>query len=207
MQRGAVTQLFLFVVIGLLAGCQSAAPPVSNPMQIEARDYDALYEASIDVLRDMNFRVDRQDYRFGELTTHPKGSPTALEPWLGDNSTARQAWLSTLSDVHRRVRIQFEPASDAAAAGGSDAGAAGDHEAADRPYMLRVEVLLERRQVPGRRLTGSAQRGVFSELEAVPAEWRRRGIAAAYWQPIERDPHLERRLLQRIVRRAEALQP
>lgn len=203
---GQFASLMSLACAALLGGCQAEGSRVANPMSIEARQYDLAYEASIEVLRDAGFRLDQRDYRFGQVSTHPKGSPVVLEFWQRDNSTIEQAWLSTLSDVRRRVQVQLEPTTgdqtdDQAEQGRQDAA-----EAA-RPYRLSVEVIMQRRQVPVRRMTGSVRTGVFSELDEVPAEWRRRGIPASYWETIGRDPHLERRLLQRIARRTARMEP
>ncbi|MEX1017779.1 MAG: hypothetical protein WDZ31_13640 [Phycisphaeraceae bacterium] len=171
----------------LLTGCQRAVVDAPNPLPIASEEYDRMYDASIAVLRDHGFRVDQQDYRFGEVVTRPDDAPTAIEFWQADNTTAAQAWQSTLDHLRRTVTVFLEPA---------EAEGEGD-------YALRVEVLMERRVQPTRRLTGSSRQNVFSTLDAVPAEWQRRGITAHYWEPVGRDPYLEARLLRTIV--AEAM--
>lgn len=186
-----------------LMGCQQPKADAPNPLSIDAREYDRMYDAAIVVLRDHGFRVTRQDYRFGRVTAGPKGSATALEPWKGDNSNLHLAGVSTFSDIQRRAMIYIDPiAGDAEQdAETADAPTAPTETATDG-YTLRVEVILERKQQPTRRLTGSHSKNVFSDLREVPAELKQQGIQASYWQQIGRDAQLEQRLLQAIVRQA-----
>lgn len=188
----------------VLTGCQQPKADAPNPLTIDAREYDRMYDASVEVLRDHGFRVDRQDYRFGRLTTTPKGSATALEPWRGDNSNLQLAAMSTLSDIRRRTMIYIDPlagADDQAAADGSASPQNVNTATADG-YEMRIEVLIERKQQPTRRLTGSHGKNVFSSLREVPAEYKQQGIESSYWQTVRRDTELEQQLLQAIVRRA-----
>lgn len=188
-----------------LPACHQA-PELPNPLPIESAAYDPAYEASIDVLREAGFRIAQRDYRFGTVSTHPKGSPTLVEFWVGDNTTLRQGVGSTLSDIRRSVRIELEPrqGGEAGEAAETDPGNGATGRAIEG-YTLRVEVSEQRQQVPVRRMTGSVRTGVFSELREVPEEWSRRSIARSYWEPIGRDPQLEQRLLRRIAERASAL--
>ena len=216
-----------------LIGC--TRPPVAaNPYPIQLRDYDRTYTAAIAVLRDNGFRIDRQDYRFGRLTTIPLGSPTIAEPWHRHNSTTAQAWHSTLSDLQRRVTVflepvhrderpeavPHEPAEEGLGRSATQELGANELPSAVWPtrlpppqgyeppdsaahaYRLRIEVVLESRQLPTRLMIGSAASSVFRRLEDTPSEWKRRGITQGYWLPIGRDPKLEGRLVHKIIERA-----
>jgi hypothetical protein len=66
-------------------------------------------------------------------------------------------------------------------------------------FALDVQVDLQRRQVPVRRVTSTGRRRVFSDLKAVPTEWRERDIPGQYWQSIGDDPAFEEKLLRSIV--------
>jgi hypothetical protein len=68
-------------------------------------------------------------------------------------------------------------------------------------YDFDVEVELQRRQVPVRRLSGTAGRRPFSDLKAVPYELRQKDVPAAYWEPVGRDAAFEQKLLEEIMRR------
>lgn len=177
-------------------GCHRPFTPAPSSLAIDAAEYDRMFLAGAQVLRDHGFRVDRQDYRFGQVTTRPADSPIALELWRPANTTPGQAWQSTLDHLRRTVTVFYEPIEY-----GDDVDEAMRGELGD--YALRIEVLMERRVQPTRRLTGRSGGNVFSTLDDVPDEWRRRGIAASYWEPVGRDAYLENRLMRDIV--AEAM--
>lgn len=181
----------------LFAGCSSnPGAVIDNPTPIPAAAYPEAFDASAAVLRDAGFEVDRRDYRFGRVTTQPKGSPTALEIWKPDNTTTGQAISSTLGDLRRTVTVSFAPDPQHAAE-----WIAAAEQQPPPAYPLSVEVMLERMQVPQRRLNGSTRGTVFADLAEVPTELQNRGVNQSYWQPIGRDPHLEQRLLQDILSR------
>lgn len=190
-----ITGLLTVCLLLVLAGCSRQIVETNNPVPLNAGDYRAYYDASIDVLRDQGYVIDRHDYRFGTITTKPKGSPNLLEVWDTQNSTGEQAVESTLEDLQRRVTVTLSPASDNEASAN-----------ADKTYRFMVEVLLERKQVPTRRLAGSAQRNVFSDLAAPPQNLREHGVTGSYYEPIGRDTPLEARLIEKINKRAAELE-
>jgi len=222
-----LARLALMGMIASAVGCQSPTE-APNPLTIDAQEYDRVYAATIDVLQNAGFTVDQRDYRFGLVGTAPRHSPTMLEPWHSDNTTSDQSSRSTLGHLRRTVQVHLEPLPETSTEHDAPPATAPQNQpvtaeatrnraaqdsSATQPatntrtdaYALRVEVQMQRRQVPVRRMTGSVQTGVFSELAAVPAEWRRRGIDAAYWQPVGRDPYLEQRLVRRIIHRSMRL--
>lgn len=183
-----------------LTGCASSTTPrtaVDPAASLPPSLYPQAFDAGAAVLRDAGFEVDRRDFRFGRITTKPKGSPTVLEFWKPDNRGADLALRSTLGDLRRTVTVHFTPE-------GVDAAewiAAVRNNEVTPAYPLRVEVLLERLQVPARRMNGSTRSAVFADLAEVPAELRGRGITGQYWQPIGRDADLERRLQREVFDR------
>ena len=188
----------VLAVMGIVvaSGCVNhRATSADNPSPISTASYEQTFDASVDVLRDMGFVVDRKDYRYGVVTTRPDVSPTGVEVWHPDNTTDAQAWDSTLAYLRRRVTLQLEPV---------DASQLADTAQA---YQLRAEVLVERRQEPMRYLTGSTRGGrIFGHLRGVPADYRRKGITGSYWEPVTRDTALEQRLIRAVQIRAEELQ-
>ncbi len=185
------------LAVGLTAGmvgCARHVKVVDQPVAIDAAHYRACFDAAIDVLRDNGFVVDRRDYRYGVITTRPLGSPTVLEPWHAQNTTAEQAWESTFNDIRRRVAVRLV----------KHASAPDTNDTLVSSYNLEVEVVLEHKQVPTRRLTGSAKRNVFSSLSAPPRELADKGVTGTYWEPIGRDQELESRLLTQILDRLGA---
>jgi len=205
------------LLVGLmptLIGCGHPYRETANPFPVLAGEYDRLYEASRQVLKDRGYTLARQSYRFGNVMTEPKTSPTFAEPWHGDNSNLYLAGQSTLRHLRRQITVTIQPSE-------TDTPAVNEETDEGQPpkegptvvpvkpggqhYELRVEVTLEARQRPTRRLIGAAGRSGFSHLSEVPTEWARRGIPGSYWQPVGRDRELEARLVQDIVRRATEL--
>ena len=202
------TLLSLFVV-GLLlpVGCVRQVPAVSNPVATPGRDYDRIYRAAIEELRDRGFVVDRQDYRFGRVTAAPTRSPFVVEFWRPHHTTAEQVSSSTINHERRVIAVNLKPIDDPIY---DPTLTAGEDVERRRPeftrYELHVEVMIERLQTPRQRLNGStAGARIHSDLDNVPLELRERGITSAYWQPVERDPYLERKLLDAILDRAAAM--
>jgi len=182
------------------SGCASEPVLRGDQTRIAAADYGRTFDAAVEVLRRERLGVDRQDYRFGVITSHARPSPVLVEVWDSANSTAYQAVESTLNDQRRVVRITLQPI-DAQATD----NAVPDAAAADQ-YVLRVEALIERFHNPQYHLSGSTQGHLaIAPLRAVPDEWRRRGIDGPFWTVVRRDPYLEERLLNAIV--AEAVTP
>lgn len=198
MTRNAAACLILLLLPCLAAGCSRKIVAADNPAPLSADLYKTYFDTAIDVLRDNGYVIDRNDYRFGTITTLGQGSPTVLEVWNPQNTTASQAVESTLADEQRRVNVTFakhepqaatetgsDPVSEATSGGGGG-------------YAIEVEVILERRQTPTRRVNGSARRNVFTNLSAVPKELADKGVTGNYWQPVGRDAYLEARLMKQI---------
>jgi hypothetical protein len=184
-----VPACLLMTVLACLAGpgCSRPIVEADNPARLSAEDYRAHFDASIAVLRDNGYVIDRRDYRFGRISTRPQGSPNILEVWNPQNTTADQALESTFASERRRVNVTFAGVESPVTADAFDA------------YTFEVEVVLERRQIPIRRMAGSARRNVFTNLAAPPRELAERGITGNYWEPVGRDPYLEARLIQQIT--------
>ncbi len=218
--RAVLCLLCLIVVAGCSRAVKVSKP---NPSPIDGRAYDRAFAAAGQSLRDMGFDLDRQDYRFGEVTTQPLTAPTFFEPWHGQNTTAAQAAESTLNHQRRIVAVTIRPDEQSAreevrvdlesvAFAGIEAAVRDidDTLDTDEPatvviydrYLLEVQVTVERQQRPTRRLTGStAGRNVFGSLRTVPEEWEERGITAHDWLPQGRDLQLEQRILHDILQR------
>lgn len=207
---GYMKRIILIVVAaGWLSviGCTAAPKSGPAPTRITPGEYPRMYHAAVAVLRDNGFVVDREDYRFGKVTSKPQIAGTIAEPWKPSSAGARGALESTTNQQRRVVIVSLEPLG----APGSDtidvddsplASIAADREGAG-DYQLRVEVVIERLQAPTRYLTGAIHgESLFGEYHAVPEEWQRRGIPEAYWRAVGRDALLEQRLMEQIVRRS-----
>jgi hypothetical protein len=197
MTRNAAACLILLLLPCLAAGCSRKIVTADNPAPLSADLYKTYFDTAIDVLRDNGYVIDRNDYRFGTITTLGQGSPTVLEVWNPQNTTGRQAVESTLADEQRRVNVTFTKNEQQAPTGtGSDP--VSETDTSGGGYAIEVEVILERRQTPTRRVNGSARRNVFTNLSAVPKELADKGVTGNYWQPVGRDAYLEARLMKQI---------
>ncbi|MEM1211991.1 MAG: hypothetical protein AAGI68_06790 [Planctomycetota bacterium] len=172
------------------AALGDAASAVSSPATstIPAEQYHDALDAARRVLLDFGYTLDRDDHRFGVLTTRPLAAATLAEVWRPDNRTADLAAEATLVDLRRTVRVTLLPLT---------------RSNPPTHFALGVEALIARRQAPLRYLNGSA-RSVFATLNALPDEWQARGIEPEYWQPVKRDAALEAHLTQRILDRLDA---
>lgn len=195
-------------VLLLTLGCSSAPSPIANPIEIDTTEYDRIFQASAQVLRDNGFRVDRHDYRFGVMNTYPKASPTLVEPWHSDNITLGQAAQSTTNFQRRRIEIRLTPVEptvtqtdDTPAA--DEAATTSNSTTPDASYMLQATVTIEQVEAPRRFLTGSTAPGrMFRNYRAMPAELTQLDIQSNYWRPVGRDTALEQQLVADILRQS-----
>lgn len=199
----AIAMPFMVVATLFCGGCVQNCLDVSNPIEVASSDYDHMYEATREVLQEYGFVLDREDYRFGRLTTEPLAVPTAVEFWhRSANSTLRDAVESTINDQRRIVTVLIDPVKSKSQS--FDDVPEPATPTARGSYLLDVNVAIERHEYPLYRLSGSTSpRRLINKLRDVPVEWQERGIKASYWQPIVRDHYFERCLIEAIVQRSE----
>ncbi|MEM6393522.1 MAG: hypothetical protein AAF797_12165 [Planctomycetota bacterium] len=182
--------LLALMLLAVFTGC-SATPDAATPQTqraitpVPADQYHATLAAARTVLTDLGYTLDRDDHRFGILTTRPLDAATLAEVWRPDNRSAGLAAESTLSEIRRTVRVTLTPLT---------------RSNPPTHFALAVEVELARKHAPLRYLNGSA-RTVFATLDDLPTEWEARGLEPEYWQPVRRDATLEAHLTERILDR------
>lgn len=180
--RTTVTTLACLLLCTIFFGCSTvpAEPPQTARLTFAADRYPAVFEAAVQTLRDHGYRIARRDYRFGTITTFSKEAATTAEFWIDDATTRQQRKADTLNSQQRTVTIKVE-------------------QPAEQPgYTLTIEVLVQRLQRPERYLTHSASPRISSTYTDVPAHLKNRGIDGPYAQTMDRDPLLERRLIEAI---------
>lgn len=193
--------LVALFVLAASAGCMSSDRVGSEHVHIShallvqpGQHIDAL-EAAVVTLRDGGYAVDRADFRLGVVTARPEPVATALEPWHASRQLDGDAWAATAGHLQRIVRIDFaEPPSEAS-----------DKLTAAVP--MRIQVQLERFEVPTRRVINAAKGRVFSALAEVPAPWSQRGIDPRYWRPMGRDAAEEQRLQKALSQALAVTRP
>lgn len=148
-----------------------------------SRNFDALWDACRDAMRDDGFIVDRRDYRSGVLTSLPLTSKMAYEFWRGDVVSPHDLAQSTLAMLRRIVRIEIKREPNGF-------------------FRATPKVLVERDSLVERRITSVDQyQNAFSvQAQDVMRETEKSGadIPAEYWYPIERDTVLESQIARSI---------
>jgi len=195
--------IMLILIAGLLPACSQTVPQVDNPIPIAVAEYDRVFDASIQVLREKRWVVDRKDRRFGVVTTEPRTAASVFEPWYTDNTTAHQTARSTLNHEQRIVRVTIEPVEIAESASAENEPGVAAYE--DGEYLLRVAVLRERRHLPPRPINTAAMGSVgisYRKSSRQRALLTETGYVESHWEPVGDDPQLAKRLLADILRRS-----
>jgi hypothetical protein len=167
------------------------------PANAQADDFQRLWSASEDVARDFLFRLDRQDFRAGLLTTRPMVSAQWFEPWRRDVRTAKDRNESSLATIRRTIRFEFA------------------QEAEGGAYRVTPKVLVERQSMAEQRITSSVVYQQYFRRPLRPQD-RPRGTRESdvgiylpnrYWYPIGRDQAFEKALAEAIQKRVAAAPP
>lgn len=178
--------ILLLLAAALLPACTQPLAPVANPSPVAADDYRRAFEASLASLKDHGFLIDRQDYRFGTITTKPRVAPNMLEIWNPDNSNTEQAVSASVNNQHRIATVKLSRA-------------AAENVTPQTAYNLAVEVAIERTTDPNRRLTGTADgQYIVRPLKATPEQFKREGVHGKSTHTVERDEPFEQKLLADI---------
>lgn len=104
-------KLLLAAMLVLLAGCatRSAVPTATQQPTADAA-FNAVWDASMDVLWDYRFAVDEAIPREGVIRTYPLLAPYGPELWRKDAVTREARYEGTLQSVYRVVTVNVLPA-------------------------------------------------------------------------------------------------
>ncbi len=184
--------VFCVSVVSLSGGCASRETG-SREFAIAPGGYAAAFDSAREVLRRMDFELERVDAAAGVITTLPHYSTGAFEPWDSTQSSLKDEWEDAVNMQARAVRVTFAPAEGAA-----------DGAPADETEMVgSVWVTLYRNQRSGRRLDSEWVGG--STFAGDPLQQQRH--TSNYLVPIRRDEPLEARLAARILRETNKRAP
>ncbi|HMB96480.1 MAG TPA: hypothetical protein VKK61_10615 [Tepidisphaeraceae bacterium] len=157
---------------------------------VTSADFAKLWATSENVARAFFFKLDREDYRLGILTTQPLVSAQWAEPWRRDNRTVYDVEESSLATIRRTVTFEFKRLDD-------------------DTWQVAPKVLIEREAISEKRITSAVLfRNVFTEPTA--AHRRQLGspesdvgivLPERYWYPLRRDPQFEQLLTAEIQKR------
>ena len=157
--------------------------------QVQARDFDALWDVCKTTARDYLYALDREDYRSGVMTTVPLVSKQWFEPWRPDTGTAYDVLANSLGAIRRTLRFEVSRNAD------------------DGTYTVTPKVLVERESILERRVTDVSQyRFAFSgpatkipPREAVTLEPETYpDVPIKYWYPTGRDTVMEKQVAERV---------
>lgn len=187
------------MVVAGLAGCAAnPAPREGDPaaMSVAPGQYATMFDAARHTLRDRGFILERVDAQAGVITTQPKTTAGLVTPWDREQQSLAQEAEDLLERQQRVVSVTFEPSAQVAApsepaAADEAPGSPPDLRASTEPFTMRVHVILQRLQIPGRKLEPEAigQSSYFWD----PALGER-GMQPQYVVAIRQDSKLAERL-------------
>jgi hypothetical protein len=194
-----------FAAISLLAGCagNSQDLPATRPAllsipaergtadywmaqpavaSVSSQDYERLWKACGQTLRNDQFEIQQEDYREGILTTWPMVSMQFFEFWRSDAGTFDDVMLDSLQTIRRSVRFELA-------------------RGADGSYIARPKVLIEQSSHPERRLSSVSQfTGAFIVTAESPTRVTDEGtvVPNRYWYATGRDEAMEKELADSV---------
>lgn len=199
-----ITLLLVPFLLGVcvLPGCSMRGAAPSPEIGVAPGRYAEAFEAAREALIEARFELERVDAAAGVITTRPKQSAGMFTFWDTEQSTPSQQLEDTIHPQRRLVRVSFlppEPPDDerieSQAMAPTDLPDLRTH---DDELRLFVEVVVERRNRPNRRIETESIRRSSSFIDA--GLYPRR-MTPEYWVAHRRDTHLARRIAGAIQKR------
>ena len=122
-------------------GCATFRTDPATPATTSDK-FNAVWDASLEVLRGENFVIDRADRRSGVITTEPMLGRHWFEFWRADAATRRDVTEGSVQTIYRRAVVHVLPAK----AGGTDPD-----------YVANVAVETSRSDLPTVRVTNTSE--------------------------------------------------
>ena len=111
-----LTLIFLLALAGLGGGCgHDYTKPISRPSEppsVAQRNFDRVWDGTMEVLRQYDFSIAVQIRRQGRIETDPLVGKTWFEFWRKDSASWQDTQESSLQKIYRTVKINIEPSSD-----------------------------------------------------------------------------------------------
>lgn len=170
-------------------GCQFHRPAGGDLLaggdEIVGENYPLAWQAVLEVLRDHNFEPDRQDMRFGIITTEATISGQFFEFWRADAQSWYQWAESSVHTIRRSVIARFDR-----------------QDGSKGSYVLTLEVKVQRKFMPQRQITTAGQAlHMFGEKLPIYTGERIEADQGVRWVELGSDQLLEQYLLDRIARK------
>lgn len=105
----------IVLLAAAISGCAGHTRPVGPEKKLTGarRSFDALWLGSLDVLREYNFVVERQDRRAGIITTGRIVGEHFSEPWRKDAATTFDVIEGTIQTIYRTATVSIHRVDDA----------------------------------------------------------------------------------------------
>ncbi len=173
-------------------GCARHTEPIvpAEQMRVGEPEFAVVWEATTDVLRRYNFKLDRQDRRAGIITTEPLLGRHWFEFWRKDAVTSHSVAEGTAQTIYRTVTVEIARS--------------------DGQYEPVVRVELTRSDRPEPQVTSTSEAFGLFHLPGDGGHRRRVGEGDPEGQdsptltPLGRDEDLEQVLLAEIRQAAES---
>lgn len=157
--------------------------------QVQASDFDHIWNTCKSVARSYLYQLDREDYRDGLITTVPMISKQWFEPWRPDTGTVGAMLANSTSAFRRTLRFEID-------------------RNADNTFTITPKVLVERQALLERRVTDASQyRLAFAgaSLRQSPrysytfdSDVNPNIVPYKYFYPIARDTEMEKHVAERL---------
>lgn len=203
--RAKSASLFVPLVVLLacvLPGCSMRGAAPSPEIGVAAGSYPQAFEAAREALIAARFELERVDAAAGVITTRPKPTAGIFTFWDTEQSTPGYQLEDTLHPQRRLVRVSFllpePPEAERIESQATAPTHLPDLRRHEEGMLMHVEVVIERRNRPNRRIETESIRRSSSFVDA--GLYPRR-MTPEYWVVVRRDTHLARRLAGAIQRR------
>ncbi len=170
----------------------AAVPAMIDPNQttrsIYGGSYEVMWREALNLLMNLGFRPDRQDYRQGIITTFPQSSSDVVKFWAPDDAPLKSSAESTVNFYRRSIRLTIEPQQNR------------------RYYQIAVQVIVERRTNPVETIGGPIRTGssAFSRRSiGLLSDYQLEDKAeeAALWYVVGREPAYEKLVLDKLFKK------
>ncbi len=105
-------QIIMLTAAFSCTGCAPTGGPVASPTGVADENFNAVWDATNEVLREYRFFIDRADRREGVITTFPMIGRHWFEFWRKDAITQRDLAEGTLHTVYRQVTVNIRRRDD-----------------------------------------------------------------------------------------------
>jgi hypothetical protein len=168
-------------------GCvRPAQPTTPTAANVPDADLDAIWDATLSVLRRIEWRPDRQDRATGVIETVPATTKQIWEFWRTDVADPYSQTLADLQTIQRKAIVRFRKIGE------------------PKQWQVDVEVDVYRLQQPERQITSSSSglEAFSSQLPTSEGQLLLRG-SGNYLEPLGRDAAMEDKLLAMIMQQSQ----